>query len=105
MRKFPVVLAHLIIPVIVSVVFLAYYSGTSYSEESKVEAFFETLGFGLPILIGIFAACIAELEENAGELQNLLTHKNKTMEFLDKLYGVTMQESGVSKIVSVKLEN
>ena len=69
MRKFPVVLAHLLIPVIVSVVFLAYYSGTSYSEESKVEAFFETLGFGLPILIGIFAACIAELEENAGELQ------------------------------------
>lgn len=35
----------------------------------------------------------------------VITHKKKTMEFLDKLYGVTMQESGVSKLVSVKLDN
>lgn len=34
----------------------------------------------------------------------LITHKKKTMEYMDTLYGVTMQESGVSKLVSVKLE-
>ena len=35
----------------------------------------------------------------------LITHKKKTMEFSNTLYGITMQESGVSKLVSVRLED
>ena len=34
----------------------------------------------------------------------VITHKKKTMEYANYLYGSTMQESGVSKLVSVKLE-
>ncbi len=35
----------------------------------------------------------------------LITHKKRMMEYADVLYGVTMQNAGVSKVVSVELEN
>ena len=44
------------------------------------------------------------LREMSSESQFILiTHNKKTMELNDTLYGVTMQEPGVSKAVSVQL--
>ena len=55
----------------------------------------------------------ANVERFARYLQNfskqtqfiVITHKKVTMELSDALFGVTMQEKGVSKIVSVKLSD
>lgn len=46
------------------------------------------------------------MHQFSGQTQFIcVTHRKGTMESADVLYGVTMQEGGVSKIVSVKLED
>ena len=50
-----------------------------------------------------FGNYITKLKEKTQFI--LITHKKRTMEYVDVLYGITMQESGVSKLVSVKLED
>lgn len=47
--------------------------------------FFESVGAGLPILIGIFCADVAEHEQTAGRFQNLLSQPRKTTAFLSKV--------------------
>lgn len=53
--------------------------------------------------VDVFGKYINNIKEKTQFI--LITHKKRTMEYADLLYGITMQESGVSKIVSVRLEN
>lgn len=52
--------------------------------------------------VGRFAGKIAEMSEKTQFI--VISHNKRTMEAARALYGVTMQEAGVSKIVSVKFE-
>ena len=52
--------------------------------------------------VGRFVGKIAEMSENTQFI--VITHNKRTMEAARALYGVTMQEAGVSKVVSVKFE-
>ena len=52
--------------------------------------------------VGRFAAKIAEMSEKTQFI--VITHNKRTMEAARALYGVTMQEAGVSKVVSVKFD-
>jgi len=51
--------------------------------------------------IGRFNALIKEMSDRSQFV--LITHNKRTMEVADTLYGVTMEEPGISKVVSVKL--
>ena len=53
--------------------------------------------------VNSFGEYLVKLKEKTQFI--LITHKKKTMEYVDVLYGITMQESGVSKLVSVRLED
>jgi chromosome segregation protein len=52
--------------------------------------------------VGRFAAKVEEMSEKTQFI--VITHNKRTMEAAKALYGVTMQEAGVSKVVSVKFE-
>lgn len=85
MKWLPVTLAHILIPVIISGIFLSYYSFSAWSDQTKVVAFYQAVGAGFPVLIGIFTAGVVEQEQNAGEFQNLLTLPEKCAAFVSKL--------------------
>jgi chromosome segregation protein len=51
--------------------------------------------------VGRFAKLIADMAQTTQFV--VITHSKRTMEQADVMYGVTMQEPGVSKIVSVSL--
>lgn len=51
--------------------------------------------------IGRFKSVLKEFTERTQFL--IITHNQKTMAFADRLYGITMQDAGVSKILSVDL--
>ena len=85
MKGTSVILAHLLIPIITSVIFLIYYLFSPWNENMKVIAFYQAIGAGLPVLIGIFTASVMEQEQNAGDFQNLLSLPDKPAAFLSKL--------------------
>ena len=85
MKRLPILYAHIVIPILISAVFLAYYKICGWNEYEKVSAFYQALGIGFPVLIGIFTANQMELEQSAGEYQNILTVKHKITAFISKV--------------------
>lgn len=52
-----------------------------------------------------FCALISDMTEQAGTRFLVVTHHQLTMSHMNRLYGVTMQERGVSQIISIDLEH
>lgn len=76
---------HILIPVSIAIVFLAYYKFAPWDAISKVEGYFQVLGIGLPFLIGLFCVMLSEQELAAGAFQVLLASPKRLPAFLSKL--------------------
>lgn len=85
MKGTPITLAHILIPVITSGLFLIYYSFSAWNENIRIIAFYQAVGAGFPMLIGIFTASMIKQEQNAGGFQNLLTLPQKTVAFFSRV--------------------
>lgn len=85
MKKNPITLAHILIPVIICGLFFMYYSFSAWDENTKIIAFYQAVGAGFSVLIGIFTAGTMEQEQNAGSFQNLFILPKKTSVFLSKV--------------------
>ena len=53
--------------------------------------------------VDMFGTYLSEYKDKTQFI--IITHKKRTMEYAKTLYGITMQESGVSKLVSVRLDD
>ena len=54
--------------------------------------------------VGRFCSMVEEISEKVQTKFIIITHNRMTMSRVDRLYGVTMPEEGISQIVSVELE-
>ncbi|MDN4079426.1 lantibiotic immunity ABC transporter MutG family permease subunit [Paenibacillus polymyxa] len=85
LRRQPLLLVQLLVPLLGIAIFLAYYSFTPYSPISKVDGYLQVLAVAFPTMIGIVCSIAVEQESVAGNFQHLLTSPVKLLPFLSKL--------------------
>jgi len=85
-KRTPFLLTHLIVPIIISGIFLAYYTYSPWGFYDRVTAYLQAVACGFPIIIGLVCAMAAEQEANAGHFHEMLTAtKIKVVAYLSKL--------------------
>ena len=110
-KRTPFLLTHLIVPIIISGLFLAYYSYSPWNFAWKISGYFQALSCGFPIIIGLVCAMAAEQEANAGHFQGMLTAtKIKIVAYLSKLillllfsFGAILLSFGIFSVGFIEL--
>ncbi len=69
----PLLLVHFIVPVVGMILFVWYYSFSTWNEYDKLSAYIQILSVSFPVLIGIITSILAESEQKSGDFQMLLS--------------------------------
>ncbi|MGM7634326.1 lantibiotic immunity ABC transporter MutG family permease subunit [Bacillus sp. Hm123] len=110
-KRTPFLLIHFLVPIIISGLFLAYYTYSPWYFTEKVSVYFQVLACGFPTIIGLVCAMASEQEATAGHFQEMLTaSKIKIMAFLSKLlllllfsFGAILLSIGIFSVGFIKL--
>lgn len=82
----PLLLFHLLFPVIGTLLFVGYFHVSGWSETVNVSVFLEVMAIVFPFLIGIVVGFMIQLEHQAGHFQLILgTIKSRSSVYLGKL--------------------
>ena len=84
-KHMPFWLWHIIIPISIAGIFLAYGATASRNAYSMTEGYLQVLGIGFPFLIALFCVMVSEQELSAGGFQVLLCSPKRLPAFLSKL--------------------
>lgn len=71
-KKTPLFWLMFLWPVVVVGVFIAYYSVAAWHVEQELSGYFQVLSLGMPCIITLLCAFIAQQEQSAGESFNIL---------------------------------
>ena len=110
-KRTPFLLTHLIVPIIISGIFLAYYTYSPWGFNDRVMAYLQGVACGFPIIIGLVCAMAAEQEANTGHFQEMLAAtKTKIMAYLSKLvllllfsFGAVLLSVGIFSVGFIEL--
>lgn len=84
-KRMSIRIVHLIIPLCMVGMFLIYYAYAPWNEKGKLEAFFQVIGIGFPVLIGLFCSILSEQEASAASYQSMLASPKRLPIFFSKL--------------------
>jgi len=99
-KRQPILILHIVLPILAVIVFTAYYSYTHWTPFSKASGFLEMAALLLPVLIGIVSAMAVDQESSAGSFQHMLTSHIKIVPFLSKLVVILLLGLGTMLILT-----
>jgi lantibiotic transport system permease protein len=82
---------HILIPLAAAVLFVSYYSVSSWNAETKIIGYFEMIGVAFPLMIGLISGKCAEQEQQSGNFQTMLFGvKSRSVVYTSKLIVLLM---------------
>ncbi|MCR3758627.1 lantibiotic immunity ABC transporter MutG family permease subunit [Clostridium felsineum] len=84
-KRQPILLMHILYPILTIILFNAYYLCTHWQVTSKAKGFLVVNAMVFPVLIASISSMAVEQEGYAGNFQNMLTSSKRITTFLSKI--------------------